>query len=112
MTLESSKTLGGVGAILILAGTLATSFSYGVITIVGVILVFIAMNGLADYYKDRSIFSNAIYSLVSGIVGVVAAAAAALYIHNFWYDYTNKLSGETLSILERQLVKFCGVNFG
>ena len=80
MTLESSKTLGGIGAILILVGTLVTSYTFGVIGLIGVILVFIALNGLADYYKERSIFSNAIYSLVAGIVGVVVAAAAALYI--------------------------------
>ena len=82
MTLESSKTLGGVGAILILVGTLVTSYTFGVIDLVGVILVFIALNGLADYYKERSIFNNAIYSLVAGIVGVVVAAAAA-FIHYF-----------------------------
>ncbi len=80
MTLESSKTLGGVGAILILVGTLVSSYTFGVIGLVGVVLVFIALNGLANYYKERSIFSNAIYSLVAGIVGVVVAAAAALYI--------------------------------
>jgi uncharacterized membrane protein len=80
MTLESSKTLGGVGAILILVGTLVTSYSYGVITLVGAILVLIALNGLANYYKERSIFSNAIYSLVAGIVGVVAAGVTVLYI--------------------------------
>ena len=113
MTLESSKTLGGVGAILILAGTLLTSFTYGVITLVGVILVFIALNGLADYYKDRSIFINAIYSLVAGIVGVAAAAATALYIifgtnilkslleklypswNGSWSTFASSISGKT-----------------
>jgi uncharacterized membrane protein len=91
MTLESSKTLGGVGAILILVGTLATSYSYGVITLVGVILVFIALNGLANFYKERSIFSYAIYSLVAGIVGVVASVAAILYIIFDTKTFTNLL---------------------
>jgi uncharacterized membrane protein len=80
MSLESSKTLGGVGAILILAGSLVTTYTFGVLTLIGVILVFIALNGLANYYKERSIFTNAIYSLVAGIVGVVVSASAALYI--------------------------------
>ncbi len=80
MSLESSKTLGGVGAILILVGTLVTTYTFGVLTLIGVILVFIALNGLANYYKERGIFTNAIYSLVAGIVGVVVAASAALYI--------------------------------
>ena len=80
MTLESSKNLGGIGAILILVGSLVTTYTFGVLDLIGVILVFIALNGLANYYKERGIFTNAIYSLVAGIVGVVAAAAAALYI--------------------------------
>ncbi|HYA78229.1 MAG TPA: DUF996 domain-containing protein [Verrucomicrobiae bacterium] len=80
MTLESNKTLGGVGAILILVGSIVTTYTFGVLTLIGVILVFIALNGLANYYKERGIFTNAIYSLVAGIVGVVVAASAALYI--------------------------------
>jgi uncharacterized membrane protein len=80
MSLESNKTLGGIGAILILIGSIVTSYTFGVLTLIGVILVFIALNGLANYYKERGIFTNAIYSLVAGIVGVVAAASAALYI--------------------------------
>jgi uncharacterized membrane protein len=59
---------------------LATTYTFGVLTLIGVILVFVALNGLANYYKERGIFTYAIYSLVAGIVGVVAAAAAALYI--------------------------------
>jgi uncharacterized membrane protein len=80
MNLESSKNLGGIGAILLLIGSVLSSFTFGVLDLVGVVLVFIALNGLADYYKERSIFGNAIYSLVAGIVGVVVAAATALYI--------------------------------
>ncbi|MGD0203843.1 MAG: DUF996 domain-containing protein [Candidatus Bathyarchaeia archaeon] len=80
MSLESSKNLGGIGAILILVGSLVTSYTFGIVDLIGVILVFIALNGLANYYHERGIFTNAIYSFVAGIVGVVAAAAAALYI--------------------------------
>ena len=80
MNLESSKTLGGVGAILILIGSLVSTYTFGVLDLIGIIMVFIALNGLATYYKENGIFTNAIYSLVTGIVGVVAAASAALYI--------------------------------
>jgi len=80
MNLESSKTLGGVGAILILIGSLVSTYTFGVLDLIGVIMVFIALNGLASYYKESGIFTNAIYSLVAGIVGVVVAVAAALYI--------------------------------
>ena len=80
MNIESSKNLGGVGAILILVGSLVTSYTFGILDLIGVILVFVALNGLANYYHERRIFTNAIYSLVAGIVGVVVAASAALYI--------------------------------
>ena len=59
---------------------MVTTYTFGILDLIGVILVFVALNGLAKYYKERGIFTNAIYSLVAGIVGVVVAAAAALYI--------------------------------
>lgn len=63
MSLESNRTLGGVGAIL-----LAIPF----LNLVGTILILIAMKGLADYYNDDDIFNNALYGLIFGIVGGVA----------------------------------------
>jgi len=80
MTLDSSKILGCIGAILMLIGSLVTSYTFGILDLVGVILVLVALNGLANNYKERGIFTNALYSLVAGIVGVVGAVAAALYI--------------------------------
>ncbi len=66
MTLESNKVLGGVGAIL-----LAVPF----LNLVGVILVLIAMKGLADDYNDPEIFKNAFYGFIFGFVGVIALLA-------------------------------------
>lgn len=69
MSLESSKTLGGVGAIL-----LAIPF----LNLIGIILVLIAMKGLAEYYKENEIFQNALYGFIFGIIGVVALIAVIL----------------------------------
>jgi len=63
MSLESNRTLGGVGAIL-----LAIPF----LNLIGIILVLIAMKGMAEYYNDDDIFKNALYGFIFGIVGVVA----------------------------------------
>ncbi len=63
MTLDSNKTLGGVGAIL-----LAIPF----LNLVGIILVLIAMKGLAEYYNEDDIFQNALYGFIFGIIGAVA----------------------------------------
>ena len=69
MTLESNKVLGGVGAIL-----LAVPF----LNLVGVILVLIAMKGLADDYNDPDIFKNAFYGFIFGFVGVIALLTVIL----------------------------------
>jgi uncharacterized membrane protein len=77
MTLESSKTLGGIGAILMVIGPLASVYT-GVIGLVGLILVLVAFNGLADYYKDRRIFNNVIFGVIAAIVGVVIAVVVVI----------------------------------
>jgi uncharacterized membrane protein len=77
MTLESSKMLGGIGAILMVIGPLASVYT-GVIGLVGLILVLVAFNGLADYYKDRRIFNNVIFGVIAAIVGVVIAVVVVI----------------------------------
>jgi uncharacterized membrane protein len=77
MTLESSKMLGGIGAILMVIGPLASVYT-GVIGLVGLILVLIAFNGLADYYKDRRIFNNVIFGAIAAIIGVVIAVVVVI----------------------------------
>jgi len=77
MALESSRTLGGIGALLIVIGLLGLSVPYaGILALIGVILLFIGLKGLADAYGDRGIFNNALYALVIGIVGVVVGVAS------------------------------------
>jgi uncharacterized membrane protein len=77
MTLESSKTLGGIGAILMVIGPLASVYT-GVIGLVGLILVLVAFNGLADYYKERRIFNNVIFGVIAAIIGAVIAVAVVV----------------------------------
>ena len=81
MTLESSKTLGGIGAILLFIGLIPFAGPYlGIVALVGFILVLVALHGLANYYKETGIFNNALYGFVAAIVGVVAAVVAAIYV--------------------------------
>jgi len=80
MSFESSRTLGIVGAVLMLIGFIPFSSYVGVIALVGFILILVALHGLGDYYKEGGIFSNALYGFIAGIVGVVVTAAAALYV--------------------------------
>ncbi len=79
MTLESSKTLGGVGSLLMVispvTGYVGGSFG-GILGLVGLILVLISVKGLADHYNDGSIFNNTLYGVIFTIVGGVAFAGA------------------------------------
>ena len=79
MTLESNKTLGGIGAILMFIGIFPLISYYGIIELVGVILVLVALHGLASYYNENGIFNNAIYGVVAGIVGGIIAVVAVVY---------------------------------
>ena len=71
MGLESNKTLGGVGAIL-----LAIPF----LNLIGVILVLLAMKGLAEDYNNADIFKNALYGFIFGVVGVIALVAVIVML--------------------------------
>ena len=76
MTLESSKNLGGIGALLIVIGSLGFAVPYaGILSLIGLILLLIGLKGLADFYNEGSIFNNALYSIILAIVGVVVAIA-------------------------------------
>lgn len=76
MTLESSKNMGGIGALLIVIGALPFLGAYtSILSLIGLILVLIALNGLANIYNERGIFNNALYGILAGIVGVVVSVA-------------------------------------
>ena len=77
MTIETSKTLGGVGAILMLIAAPALIVN-GILTVafglLGLILVLVALHDLSGVFKEGGIFSNALYGSIIGIVGAVVAA--------------------------------------
>jgi uncharacterized membrane protein len=80
MTIESNKILGGVGALLLFIGVFPYVNYFGIVDLIGIILILIALHGFANYYKERGIFNNAIYGVITGIVGAVAAVGIAIAI--------------------------------
>jgi len=84
MTLESSKTLGGIGAILMFVGVLPTINYIGIIEIIGLILVLVALRNLATSYREGGIFRHAIYGVGVAVVGVIVVGvlAAAVVFSN------------------------------
>ena len=77
MMFGTSKNLSGVGALLIVIGSLGFAVPYaGILSLIGVILLFIGLKGLAGIYSDAGIFNNALYAIVIAIVGAVVAVAS------------------------------------
>ncbi len=71
---ESSKTLAGLGSILLIL----TPIPYAgvVLGIIGAILLLIGIKGLASYYQDNGIYENAVMGVVFLIIAVIAFAVA------------------------------------
>lgn len=80
MNIESSKNLGGIGALLLFIGAIPVVPYLGIVTVVGVILILVALHGFASFYGARGIFNNALYGIIAGIVGVVATTAVAFTV--------------------------------
>jgi uncharacterized membrane protein len=80
MKLETSKILGGIGSLLMLIGAVPYINSYGVLEIVGLILVMIALYDLSKYYSEGGIFNNALYGIIVGIVGAVISAGVVFIV--------------------------------
>lgn len=80
MTFESSKTLGGIGALLMFIGVFPYINYFGIIPLIGAILVLVALHGFARMYKENGIFDNALYGIIAGIVGVVLAIVIGIAI--------------------------------
>ena len=92
MTVESNKTLGGVGAILMFVGFIPFAGAFtGIISFVGFILVLVALYRFAKIYNEKGIFNNFLYSIVACVVGVgiagsVAVVAVLTTLKNFLYQ--------------------------
>jgi len=109
MILETSKNIGGIGAILMFIGVLPLFTYSGIISLIGLILVLVAAKGFADHYKESGIFNNAIYAIITAIVGGVIAAAVAIIALVSFFDelglnFTNAQDWSSLSAIDWQTV--------
>ncbi len=90
--LNNAKIIGGVGALLTLIGILIPSFGF-FISIVGFILVFVAVKYISDEVKDKSIFNNFLYFFITVIIAVVVAAAILIitFVESGGMTFINEL---------------------
>mgnify|MGYP006282585033 CR=1 FL=1 len=68
-SLSDAKTLGGIGAILLLVGFPIPYIGFAV-SIGGLVLEFIAVKKIADAVKDKSIFSNFLLNFIFGLIAI------------------------------------------
>ncbi|WP_298279412.1 DUF996 domain-containing protein [Ferroplasma sp.] len=82
--LESAKTYGIIGIILQFIGVAADVFLHGlgfIISIVGLILLLLAIKSISDYYGNSKPFRYILYSIISSIVfGVISALFIILFL--------------------------------
>jgi uncharacterized membrane protein len=80
MNFETAKNLGGVGALLMFIGVLIPFVPYAgnIISILGLVILLIALYGFADIYKERSIFNNSLYGIIAGVVGAILTVIVGL----------------------------------
>ena len=71
---ESSKTLAGIGTLLLFLSFIP------IIGLIGIILLIIGLKGLSAHYKDESIYQHAIKGLIFGIIGIVAVSMLSILV--------------------------------
>jgi uncharacterized membrane protein len=76
-SLGQAKSLGGVGAILVLIGGFLGAPG-AILAIVGLILVLVAVKYVSEVLADQTIFNNMIIAVVLSIIGLVALVVKVL----------------------------------
>ena len=69
--ISNAKIFGGIGSILMLIGGFAT----GILSIVGLILVFIAIKYISDEVRDKELFNNYLFYFILNIIATITLVA-------------------------------------
>jgi len=82
LNLDSSKNLGGIGAILLIISVVAFFAQplLSVLGLLGAILLLVALYGLAQFYREKSIFNSGLYAFIAFVVGAVLTFASVVYL--------------------------------
>ena len=70
-SLSNAKTMGGIGGILVLIPG---------VSLIGWILILVALKDISDVTQDRSIFDNALLAGITAIIGSVILAVFAFFV--------------------------------
>ncbi len=75
--LSEAKIFGGLGALLMLVGSFVP-YAGPIISIVGLVLLFIAVKSISNVTKDEEIFSSYLMHFIISIIAIVALIAIML----------------------------------
>jgi uncharacterized membrane protein len=75
-TIESSKTMAMVGSILLIIGGIPFAPYVGILSLVGVILLLMAIKGFSQSYQDPAMYDNALRGFIYYIIAAIAVAIA------------------------------------
>src|SRR5512135_1199825 len=105
MSMDPGKSIAGVGALLLIIGSFVPFLG-----IIGFILLMIGLKNLSDYYKDRGIFSNALYGVLFGILGAAAAAfiLIAVIFGGTFLGFSYGTSGSDITGITGNVFAFVG----
>lgn len=103
MTFESGKSMSSIGALLLVIGSFVPFLS-----LVGIILLLIGLRDLSQHYNDNSIFQNALYAVIFGIIGIVAVGVvlASLFFGGLFLGGAGGFLGLTVGIIAALVVAF------
>ncbi|HSQ49286.1 MAG TPA: DUF996 domain-containing protein [Candidatus Deferrimicrobiaceae bacterium] len=82
LTLDLSRNLGGIGAILLVISVVVffTQPLLIVIALVGAVLLLVALHGLAQFYREKRIFNSGLLAFIAFVVGAVVTFASVVYL--------------------------------
>jgi uncharacterized membrane protein len=86
-TLKDAKLIGGIGAVFSLIGMFIPNTGI-ILSIIGSVMVLIAVKYISDVVNDSFIFRNMIISIICGVVGVIAFVIFLLsYFMTMFFTY-------------------------
>ncbi len=131
MNFETSKNLGGIGAILLFVSPITIPFTrfFGgpILGFIGLVLLLIGAYGFAQYFREAGIFNNMLYGTIVAIAGAFISFVLAIWafltilpsfldkVYPGWNgDWTNipSITPNTSNISLSDVAPFIGVVFG
>ncbi|MEM0020572.1 MAG: DUF996 domain-containing protein [Fervidicoccaceae archaeon] len=76
--IEDAKIIGGIGSLLFLLGGMGALGKFSLFSIVGLIMMAIAIKYISDEVREPAIFNNFLYFLVVSIVGLIIGSIIGL----------------------------------